>query len=146
MDRPGKKFLQKRYGDQGFRKCGISVAIDSSEDDEINIKGFDGYQVESDDDLFASSEDDSDGLNSGEHDNDEDNDEEHGNEDDSDEEDGDEEDSDEDNFAKENCDVPFTVPFQSITNEERFLPPTNVFDYPYCVEFQDVAEDYFRLS
>ena len=35
---------------RGFRKCGISVAIDSSEDDEINIKGLEGYQVESDED------------------------------------------------------------------------------------------------
>ena len=35
-----------------------------------------------------------------------------------------EENSDEDNFAKENCDVPFTVPFHSITNEECFLPPS----------------------
>ena len=28
---------------RGFRKCGISVAIDSSEDDEINIKGLEGW-------------------------------------------------------------------------------------------------------
>ena len=35
---------------RGFRKCGISVAIDSSEDDKINIKGLEGYQVESDED------------------------------------------------------------------------------------------------
>ena len=138
---------------RAFRKCGISVAIDSSEDDKINIKGLGGYQVESDnDDLFATSEDDSDGLDSGdeEHDNEEDNDKGRGNEEDSDEEDdneedGDKENSDEDNFAEENCDVPFIVPFHSTTNEEYFLPPANVLDYPYCVEFKDVAEDYFRL-
>lgn len=126
---------------RGFRKCGISVAIDSSEDDEINIKGFGDYQVESDDDddLFGTSEDDSDGLDSDdeEHGKEGDNDKEHGNEADSDEdddneEDGDEKNSDEDNFAK---DIPFTKTFQSITNEEYFLPPiaTNVFHYSYIV-------------
>ena len=35
---------------RGFKECGISVAIDGSEDDEINIKGLENYQVESDDD------------------------------------------------------------------------------------------------
>ena len=72
----GRSFYKKGCGDQGFRKCGISVAIDSFEDDEINIKGLEGYQVKSDDDdPFATSEDNSDGLDSGEHDNDKDNDE-----------------------------------------------------------------------
>ena len=43
---------------RGFKKCGISVAIDGSEDDEINIKGFENYKVESDnDDPFATSDD-----------------------------------------------------------------------------------------
>ena len=54
-----------------FRKCGISVAIDGSEDDEIRIRGLDEYQVErddveseTDDDPFASSSEDeeSDGM------------------------------------------------------------------------------------
>lgn len=44
-----------------FKKYGISLAIDSSEDDEINVKGLEGYQIESDDDdPFATSEDCSD--------------------------------------------------------------------------------------
>jgi len=38
---------------RGFKKCGIcgiSVAIDGSEDNEIHIKDLEGYKVESDDD------------------------------------------------------------------------------------------------
>ena len=74
----GRSFCKKGYGDQGVQEMWNFIAIDSSEDDEINIKGLEGYEVESDDDdPFATSEDDSDGLDSGEHDNDEDNDEEH---------------------------------------------------------------------
>ena len=30
---------------RSFKKCGISVAIDGSEDDEINIKGLEDYSV-----------------------------------------------------------------------------------------------------
>ena len=40
---------------RGFRKCGISLAIDDSKDDVINIKGIENYQVDSgDDDPFES--------------------------------------------------------------------------------------------
>ena len=40
---------------RGFRKCGISLAIDGSEDNDINIKGIENYQVDSgDDDPFES--------------------------------------------------------------------------------------------
>ena len=51
---------------RSFRKCGISVAIDGSEDSEINISGLDGYEVgesdsesteDEDDDPFADVED-----------------------------------------------------------------------------------------
>ena len=43
---------------RGFKKCGISVAIHGSDDNEINIKGLEDYQVESDDDdPFATSDD-----------------------------------------------------------------------------------------
>jgi len=30
---------------RSFRKCGITVAIDGSEDDQIKIRGLDNYQV-----------------------------------------------------------------------------------------------------
>ena len=44
---------------RGFRKCEISIAIDGSEDNEINIKDLENYKVESDDDdPFATSDDD----------------------------------------------------------------------------------------
>ena len=44
---------------RGFRKCGISVAADGSEDNDINIKELENYQVDSDDDDPFESEDDS---------------------------------------------------------------------------------------
>ena len=44
---------------RGFRKCGISVAVDGSEDNDINIKELENYQVDSDDDDPFESEDDS---------------------------------------------------------------------------------------
>ena len=44
---------------RGFRKCGISVAVDGSDDDDVNIKGLENYQVDSDDDDPFLSEDDS---------------------------------------------------------------------------------------
>ena len=34
---------------RGFRKCGISVAVDGSEDNDINIKGLEKYKVDRDD-------------------------------------------------------------------------------------------------
>ena len=86
---------------RGFQKCGISIAIDGSEDDEINIKDLENYKVESDDDdPFATSDDDdssSDGNSPGS---------------------GDEEKHNEEGWDCGNDhDVPFTVPFNSITNE-----------------------------
>ena len=44
---------------RGFRKYGISVAVDGSEDNNYNIKGLENYQVDSDDDDPFLSEDDS---------------------------------------------------------------------------------------
>ena len=44
---------------RGFRKCGISLPIDESEDDDINIKGIENYQVDSDDSDPFESEDES---------------------------------------------------------------------------------------
>ena len=35
---------------RGFRKCGISIPVDGSKDDDINIKELEKYQVDSDDD------------------------------------------------------------------------------------------------
>ena len=36
---------------RSFRKCGIALAIDGSQDDEINIEGVEMYEVDSDDEL-----------------------------------------------------------------------------------------------
>ena len=36
-----------------FKKCGISVSVDGSEDDQINIKGVEGYEVDDSDPLLA---------------------------------------------------------------------------------------------
>ena len=41
-----------------FKKCGIALAIDDSEDEEINIQGIDGYNVEDDDDEEFTDEED----------------------------------------------------------------------------------------
>ena len=42
---------------RGFNKCGVSVAIDGSEDNEIHIKDLEDYDVDSDgDDPFVSTE------------------------------------------------------------------------------------------
>ena len=38
---------------RSFRKCGIAVAIDGSEDSEINIPGIEDYAVEEDDDEYT---------------------------------------------------------------------------------------------
>ena len=45
---------------RGFRKCGISIAVDGSEDEVININGVDDYTVGS----IESSDDDDDDINS----------------------------------------------------------------------------------
>ena len=57
------KAWEKTFGNRhmvvrGFRKCGISLAIDGSKDD-INIKGIENYQVDSGDDDSFESEGDS---------------------------------------------------------------------------------------
>ena len=115
----------------GLKKCGISVAIDGSEDNEINIKGFEDYQIVSDDDNPFATSGDSDSstdsnssgsvLSSG----------------DEIEEvglsSGDEEDC--------GSDVSFTVQFNSITNEECLLSPTK--DLDDWVELEDVVENHF---
>ena len=46
---------------RSFKKCGISVPINGSEDDQIHIQGLDDYAVEeeedyTDEDLFSGSE------------------------------------------------------------------------------------------
>ena len=109
---------------KGFKKYGISLAIDNSEDDEINVKCLEGYQIESDDDdPFATSEDCSDSDSSSEND---------------------DLDSGDEDCVDKDCDVPFTMPFNLITNEECLLPSDSAFNY--SVEFQEVTEDYFTLQ
>ena len=39
-------FNEPGYIQRSSRKCGITVAIDGSEDHSINIRGLDNYQVE----------------------------------------------------------------------------------------------------
>ena len=41
-----------------FKKCGIAVAIDGSEDEQINIEGLDGYSVEDEGDATDDDDDD----------------------------------------------------------------------------------------
>ena len=36
---------------RAFKKCGISVAIDGSEDEEININNVEDYKVENSDEI-----------------------------------------------------------------------------------------------
>ena len=44
-----------------FRKCGISVAIDGSEDEDINVEGLEDYSVKSDNiDCEATTDEESD--------------------------------------------------------------------------------------
>ena len=113
---------------RGFWKCGISIAIDGSEDNEINIKDLENYEIESDDDdPFATSDDDdssSDGNSPGS---------------------GDEKEHNEEGCDDEDCDnnhdVPFTVPFNSITNEEWF--PSLCSNLDYCVDLDNLVEDNF---
>lgn len=112
---------------RGFKKCGISVTIYGSEDTEINIKALEDYQVDSDDDdPFATSGDndsstDKNSSGSG----------------DEIEEDG-LSSGDEEDWCS---DVPFTVPFNSITYEECLVSPTT--DIDNWVELEDVVEDHF---
>ena len=43
---------------RAFKKCGISVATDGSEDTEVNIRGFEGYAVRNIDTDHESEEED----------------------------------------------------------------------------------------
>ena len=43
---------------RSFKKCGIALAIDGSEDEDINIQGIHGYNVEDDDDEEFTDEED----------------------------------------------------------------------------------------
>ena len=43
---------------RSFKKCGISVAVDGSEDTEINIKGLEDYSVEEDDEELSDEDED----------------------------------------------------------------------------------------
>ena len=47
-DSLGGSFLQYRDDNSFFQKCGISVAIEGSEDMDMNINGVENYSVESD--------------------------------------------------------------------------------------------------
>jgi hypothetical protein len=47
----------KEMAKRSFRKCGIAVVIDGSEDAEINIPGIKDYAVEEDDDEYTDDED-----------------------------------------------------------------------------------------
>ena len=51
---------QKEMIIRSFRKCGISVPIDGSEDSAINIEGITDYEVGSDTDSDGSISDDED--------------------------------------------------------------------------------------
>ncbi len=42
---------------RSFRKCGISLPVDGSEDDDININGIPDYEVGTDTDSDASDSD-----------------------------------------------------------------------------------------
>ena len=43
---------------RSFKKCGIAVAIDGSEDEQINIEGLAGYSVEDEGDATEDDDDD----------------------------------------------------------------------------------------
>jgi len=89
---------------RGFKKCGISVSVDGSEDDQINIKDLEGYPVDDSDesDPFASSDSSSSASDS----------------------DDSQCDDDEIILSSEDDDETLlqmsTAPFNSITDEEKF--------------------------
>lgn len=43
---------------RSFKKCGISIASDGSEDFEINLKGIEDYRIDSDTDQDTDSDED----------------------------------------------------------------------------------------
>ena len=60
LEQPGQKYVSKRtgYDVYTFEKCGISVPIDGSRDDQINIQGLSNYTVREE----SSMENDDEGL------------------------------------------------------------------------------------
>jgi len=116
---------------RGFKKCGVSAATDGSEDNKIHIKDLEDYDVESnDDDPFVSSES----------------------------EDGSERDCSSDIhsssddgtivLSSESDDdsqvLPkLSVPFDSITNPERFSPFTGGF---IDLTVRDTPDKFFTIS
>ena len=48
----------KEMVQRSFKKCGIAVAIDGSEDEQINNEGLDGYSVEDEGDATDDDDDD----------------------------------------------------------------------------------------
>ena len=116
---------------RGFKKCGVSVAINGSEDNEINIKDLEDYEVESDDDdPFVSSES----------------------------EDGSESDRSSDTCSSDDYTIvlssesddddsqtfpKLTVPFDLITNQERFPPFAGGFIN--LLEVRDTPDEYFTI-
>ena len=141
---------------RGFKKCGISLAINGAEDDEINIDGIENDKVESDDDPFATSDDSDsstdndsldsalssgdeiveDGLSSSDEENFSDNEENFSNDEEKLSSDEENLSSDEENFSSN---VPFTAPFNSITFEEFTVIPIKDPDN----FLENVTEDYF---
>ena len=112
---------------RGFKKCGISVSVDGSEDDQINIKDLEGYAVDDSDesDPFASSDSSSSASDS----------------------DDSQCDDDEIILSSEDDDETLlqmsTAPFNSITDEETFRPFLWI-NYP--VDLQAISQDYFTTG
>ena len=52
----GRSMCQARNNYPELRKCGISVAVDGSEDEAINIEGVEDYEVGSEDDEDSSND------------------------------------------------------------------------------------------
>ena len=52
-----RQSAKKEMVTQSFRKCGIAVAIDGSEDSEIYIEGIDDYAIEDEEDEEFTDED-----------------------------------------------------------------------------------------
>ena len=52
-----RQSAKKEMVARSFRKCGIAVAIDGSEDSEIHIEGIDDYAIEDEEDEEFTDED-----------------------------------------------------------------------------------------
>ena len=57
LGRHGRGSPKKEMVARSFRKCGISVAIDGSENSEIHIEGIDDYAIEDEEDEEFTDED-----------------------------------------------------------------------------------------